>query len=194
MRVGRSELWVRKSLSSEASSGCFWYPGDPLPFAGEKGPGCRSNRGARMAPPSPERERARSYGRIREPFPRCLAPRLKGVRRREGNRFPPEPRRKPLKDGFRRLTPGSKALWSTAYPCSPLTSLGREEKTAPGRFRSISVRDKPNWEGPCPGAGPLYVRGDVDHRECDLRVLSRFTALFVEAGIEQSIVQRCTVV
>lgn len=54
-----------------------------------------------------------------------------------------------------------------------------------------SVWDKPNRGDPCPRAGPLYVRGNVDHRDCDLRVLSRFTALFVEVGVEQSIVQRC---
>jgi hypothetical protein len=28
----------------------------------------------------------------------------------------------------------------------------------------------------------IYVRGDVDHRECESQALSRFTALFIEAG------------
>jgi hypothetical protein len=35
------------------------------------------------------------------------------------------------------------------------------------------------------------VRGDVDYRECESQVFSRFTALFVEADTKQSIVQPC---
>jgi hypothetical protein len=41
---------------------------------------------------------------------------------------------------------------------------------------------KANQGGQCPKARPHGVRGDVDHRECESQALSRFTALFVEAG------------
>ena len=45
-----------------------------------------------------------------------------------------------------------------------------------------TVAGKANRGGQYPKVSPHCVRVDVDHRECESQGLSRFTALFIEAG------------
>lgn len=65
-----------------------------------------------------------------------------------------------------------------------LPSTPRED---PGRSRNIDDRINQTRGDSALRRVRTNVRGDVDYRECESQLFSRFTALFVEADTKQSI-------